>query len=182
MTISNKEKNLSQGAGPRKWSSCLNWRERSSVCPCVSANCPLWFHVHGARGYSWWAPQRTWATDLPPGFVPSGKNSISTDKGSWLWRRSVKFYSQICTDDWTSCAVSYIPQQTLQELNSHPLHIWTTGPALLLVFMHLSMCKHYPCIYTHTHTPLTRRGRSLRNRLRWNSTSCEDMLRIQWPH
>lgn len=47
--------------------------------------------------------------------------------------------------------MSYIPQETLQELNSHPLHIWTTGLALLLLFMHLSMCKHYPCIHTHTH-------------------------------
>ena len=49
---------------------------------------------------------------------------------------------------------SHIPQQTLQDLNSHPFHIWTAGLALLLLFMHLSMCKHYPYIYTHTHTHL----------------------------
>lgn len=65
------------------------------------------------------------------------------DKGSWLCGRSVKFYSQICTDEWASCAVSYIPKQTLQELNLHPLHIWVTGLALTLLLMHLNMCKHY---------------------------------------
>lgn len=50
------------------------------------------------------------------------------------------------------CSVIYITKQTLQELNSHPLHIWVTGLALLLFFMHLSMCKHYPCIHTHPRT------------------------------
>ncbi len=94
---------------------------------------------------------------LRPPSIESGNNSISTDKDSWLWWRSVKFYSQICTDDWASCAVSYIPKQTLQELNSHPLHIWVTGLALTLLFMHLNMCKHhthigcYGCHHAHSH-------------------------------
>lgn len=44
--------------------------------------------------------------------------------------------------------MSYIPKQTLQELNSDPLHIWVTGLALTRLFMHLNMCKHY----THMHT------------------------------
>lgn len=32
-------------------------------------------------------------------FILSGNISITTDKGSWLWRRSVKFYGLICADD-----------------------------------------------------------------------------------
>lgn len=157
--------------------------ERSSICPCVSANCPLMLLVHGARGYPWWALQRRRAPDLPPGFVPSGENSISTDKGSWLWRRSVNFNSQIRTDDWSSCArVTYSSANPAgPELSPLP-HMDCRACTLALVHA-LKYVQTLPIhLHTHTHTPLARRGRSLRNRLCWNSISCEDMLRIQWPH
>lgn len=95
---------------------------------------------------SWWGPrgEEQRIRGPRPSNRPEWEQTPSLpDKCSWLCGRSVKFYSQICADDWASCAVSYIPKQTLQELNSHPLRIWVTGPALTLMFMHLNMCKHY---------------------------------------